>query len=135
VVPTHLSCLDCFLSGGELCRFEYAVSCAQFLAQARGGTCTIASSDATEDVLHRAFYLLENGFGPYNVFKNNCEDFAIYCKTGLLVTTKISLGGSGQAGSCSAAASFHSFFISSICDHKFLWHDIWLVVEHIALED
>jgi hypothetical protein len=135
VVPTHLSCLDCFLSGGELCRFEYAVSCAQFLAQARGGTCTIASSDATEDVLHHAFYLLENGFGPYNVFKNNCEDFAIYCKTGLLVTTKISLGGSGQTGSCSAAASFDSFFISSICDHKFLWHDIWLVVEHIALED
>ncbi|CAJ2640592.1 unnamed protein product [Trifolium pratense] len=74
-------------------------------AQARGGTCTIASSDATEDVLHRAFYLLENGFGPYNVFKNNCEDFAIYCKTGLVVTTTISLGGSGQAGSCSAAAS------------------------------
>jgi hypothetical protein len=97
--------LDCFLSGCELCLFEYAVSCAHFLAQARGGTCTIASSDATEGVLHRAFYLLENGFGPYNVFKNNCEDFAIYCKTGLLVTTKISLGGSGQAGSCSAAAS------------------------------
>ncbi|XP_045822181.1 protein LEAD-SENSITIVE 1-like [Trifolium pratense] len=100
-----LSCLDCFLSRGELCLFEYAVSCAHFLAQARGGTCTIASSDATEDVLHRAFYLLENGFGPYNVFKNNCEDFAIYCKTGLVVTTTISLGGSGQAGSCSAAAS------------------------------
>ncbi|KAK2440479.1 hypothetical protein P8452_19573 [Trifolium repens] len=100
-----LSCLDCFLSGCELCLFEYAVSCAHFLAQARGGTCTIASSDAAEGVLHRAFYLLENGFGPYNVFKNNCEDFAIYCKTGLLVTTKISLGGSGQAGSCSAAAS------------------------------
>ncbi|KAK2640414.1 hypothetical protein Ddye_028209 [Dipteronia dyeriana] len=29
--------------------------------------------------------LLEKGFGEYDVLKNNCEDFAIYCKTGLLV--------------------------------------------------
>jgi hypothetical protein len=36
-------------------------------------------------VVHRAKHLLENGFGCYNVFKNNCEDFTIYCKTGLLV--------------------------------------------------
>ncbi|KAK7305602.1 hypothetical protein VNO77_43508 [Canavalia gladiata] len=99
------SCLDCFLSGGDLYLFQYGVSTAFFLAKARGGTCTIAPSDPTEAVLHRALFLLDNGFGGYNVFNNNCEDFAIYCKTGLLVSTSISVGRSGQAASCLAAAS------------------------------
>ncbi|KAB1211102.1 hypothetical protein CJ030_MR6G018088 [Morella rubra] len=99
------SCIDCFLSGGNLYLFEYGVSLPLFVGKARGGTCTLAVSDPPEDVLRRAFYLLENGFGVYDVFKNNCEDFAIYCKTGLLVFTSISVGRSGQAASFLAAAS------------------------------
>ncbi|XP_022759413.1 uncharacterized protein LOC111305829 [Durio zibethinus] len=100
------SCLDCFLAGGNLYLFQYAVSPAIFLAKPRGGTCTIAASDSSEDVLHRASFLLRhNAFGVYNLFKNNCEDFAIYCKTGLLVITSISVGRSGQATSFLAAAS------------------------------
>ncbi|KAK4278136.1 hypothetical protein QN277_016024 [Acacia crassicarpa] len=99
----NYSCLDCFLFGGHLYRFEYGVSTAVFFAQARGGTCTRAPSDPPEDVLHRARYLLENGFGVYNVFKNNCEDFASYCKTELLVIPNISVGRSGQAASYEAA--------------------------------
>ncbi|XP_028769007.1 uncharacterized protein LOC114726570 [Neltuma alba] len=99
------SCLTCFLAGGDLYLFEYGVSPAFFLAKARGGTCTLAQSDAPEQVLHRALFLLENGFGNYNIFKNNCEDFAIYCKTGLLVFTGIGVGRSGQAASYMAAAS------------------------------
>ncbi|KAL3628145.1 importin subunit beta-3 [Castilleja foliolosa] len=91
------SCLNCFLAGGILYRFEYAVSPVLFIAKARGGTCTLAVSDAEADVIHRAEYLLENGFGCYNVFKNNCEDFAIYCKTGLLVLDQRTMGQSGQA--------------------------------------
>ncbi|KAI3471758.1 hypothetical protein Pfo_028411 [Paulownia fortunei] len=91
------SCLNCFLAGGILYRFEYAVSPALFLAKARGGTCTLAVSDADDVVIHRAKYLLDNGFGCYNVFKNNCEDFAIYCKTGLLVLDQSTMGQSGQA--------------------------------------
>ncbi|XP_057778326.1 protein LEAD-SENSITIVE 1 [Salvia miltiorrhiza] len=91
------SCLNCFLAGGILYRFEYSVSAALFLAKARGGTCTLAVSDPDVDVIHRAKYLLENGFGCYNVFKNNCEDFAIYCKTGLLVLDQSTMGQSGQA--------------------------------------
>lgn len=91
------SCLNCFLAGGILYRFEYAVGPALFLAKARGGTCTLAVSDADEIVVHRAKYLLDNGFGCYNVFKNNCEDFAIYCKTGLLVLDQSTMGQSGQA--------------------------------------
>ncbi|WCJ25092.1 NC domain-containing protein-related [Euphorbia peplus] len=99
------SCLDCFLSGGDLYRFEYGVSPALFIAKARGGTCTLAACDPPEDVLHRASFLLENGFGVYNIFKNNCEDFAIYCKTGLLIFTSLSVGRSGQACSFVAAIS------------------------------
>lgn len=99
------SCLECFLSDGELYQFQYGVSPAVFLAKARGGTCTLARSDQPEDVLYRAEYLLQNGFGGYNIFKNNCEDFAIYCKTGLLIFTTVSVGRSGQAASFIAAAS------------------------------
>ncbi|GFY97965.1 NC domain-containing protein-like protein [Actinidia rufa] len=91
------SCLNCFLSGGILYRFEYSVSPALFLTKARGGTCTLAISDPDDRVVHRANYLLDNGFGCYNVFKNNCEDFAIYCKTGLLVLDQRTMGQSGQA--------------------------------------
>ncbi|ONK57120.1 uncharacterized protein A4U43_C10F16820 [Asparagus officinalis] len=91
------SCLDCFLGGGVLYRFEYSVTRALFLAKARGGTCTLAPSDTDDAVIKRANHLLVNGFRCYNVFKNNCEDFAIYCKTGLLVAEKGVLGQSGQA--------------------------------------
>ncbi|XP_031280680.1 uncharacterized protein LOC116139150 [Pistacia vera] len=100
-----ISCIDCFLAGGDLYLFEYGVSPALFLVKARGGTCTLATSDPPEDVLHRATFLLQNGFGVYHVFKKNCEDFAIYCKTGLLVNTSISMGCSGQAASLAAAVS------------------------------
>ncbi|KAM1715295.1 hypothetical protein EV2_026492 [Malus domestica] len=99
------SCIDCFLSGSDLYLFEYGVTPAFFVAKARGGTCTLARSDPPEDVLHRASFLLQNGFGSYDIFKNNCEDFAIYCKTGLLVFTSISVGRSGQAASFVAAAT------------------------------
>lgn len=99
------SCLDCFLWGGELYLFEYGVNPAFFIAKARGGTCTLAPSDPQEVVLHRASCLLQNGFGVYDIFKNNCEDFAIYCKTGLLVSTTFSVGRSGQAASFVAMAS------------------------------
>lgn len=44
-------------------------------------------------------YLLQNGFGNYDVLGNNCEDFALYCKTGLLVMDRQGVGRSGQASS------------------------------------
>ncbi|CAM6019610.1 unnamed protein product [Sphagnum balticum] len=94
-----LSCLDCFLLGGPLYRFEYGIDPVTFLLKARGGTCTFALSDDKELVLHRAKYLLDNGFGCYHIFHNNCEDFAIYCKTGLLVVDRNMIGRSGQAAS------------------------------------
>jgi len=94
-----LSCLDCFLRNGSLYRFEYGVSSSIFLTRLRGGTCTTAASDPLQTVIHRAMHLLQHGFGSYDVFQNNCEDFALYCKTGLLILDKNGVGRSGQASS------------------------------------
>uniref|UniRef100_A0A0D9XAH5 LRAT domain-containing protein n=1 Tax=Leersia perrieri TaxID=77586 RepID=A0A0D9XAH5_9ORYZ len=100
-----LTCLDCFLRDGALHAFEYGVAPAAFLAKLRGGTCTTAAAaDPPESVVRRAMFLLQNGFGDYDVFENNCEDFAIYCKTGLLPFSgdggggdEMGIGRSGQA--------------------------------------
>lgn len=94
-----LSCLDCFLQNGSLYCFEYGVTPSVFIAKLRGGTCTTAESDPPETAIHRAMYLLQNGFGNYDVFQNNCEDFALYCKTGLLTIDRLGVGRSGQASS------------------------------------
>ncbi|KAJ6831433.1 uncharacterized protein M6B38_348910 [Iris pallida] len=94
------SCLDCFLDNGSLHKYMYGVSRYMILAKIRGGTCTTAKSDPPQAVIDRAMFLLENGFGNYDLFGNNCEDFALYCKTGLLPIKKNQgVGGSGQASS------------------------------------
>lgn len=90
------TCLDCFLNGGKLYRYEYSVNIAVFMAKMRGGTCTRAVSDADDLVVRRANDLLRIGFGSYNLFRNNCENFAVYCKTGLRVLDQRTMGQSGQ---------------------------------------
>lgn len=94
-----LSCLTCFLADCPLYRFQYGENTVTFLVKARGGTCTLAVADSAEVVIHRAKYLYDNGFGLYHLFHNNCEDFAIYCKTGLLAVDNSFIGRSGQAAS------------------------------------
>ncbi|XVF42243.1 hypothetical protein PTKIN_Ptkin01aG0345200 [Pterospermum kingtungense] len=55
------TCLDCFLDGQPLQFVEYR------------------ESNPPHEVIKTATDLLEhNGFGRYNVFANNCEDFAAY---------------------------------------------------------
>ncbi|KAM3286712.1 hypothetical protein P3S67_025511 [Capsicum chacoense] len=97
------TCLECFLSGGKLYRFQYGVSKGVFYAQVRG-TCTLAPTDSSEVVLHRAETLLaNNSFGNYKLFKNNCEDFAICCKTGY--NLHFGTGGSGASGQVAALSA------------------------------
>lgn len=117
-----LSCLDCFLGGGSLRRFEYGISPLIFVVKLRGGTCTVANSDAPKTVIHRAMHLLHNGFGSYSLFENNCEDFALYCKTGLLIHDQTAPGRSGQVSgvACAPLAAVLSsplrwFMSSPIC--------------------
>ncbi|MED6107573.1 hypothetical protein PIB30_015322 [Stylosanthes scabra] len=91
------SSLDCFLAGGDVCRYEHGVSRFYFFfRRTHGGTCTFAASDDDEIVVHRAKYLLENGFPSYDLFKNNCENFAVYCKTGKVDVEHGEVGQSGQ---------------------------------------
>ena len=92
------SCIDCFLSGGDhLYRYDYGVQRTVFLAKADGGTCTLVSfsselANSPEEVIHRAIDFLRKGFGDYDVNKNNSEDFALCCKTGLQVIPAVSVG-------------------------------------------
>ncbi|PIN01180.1 hypothetical protein CDL12_26314 [Handroanthus impetiginosus] len=65
----------------------------------------MALSDPDDVVIHRAKYLLDDGFGCYDVSKNNCEDFALYCKTELCVLDQSSMGRSGQAASAISGAT------------------------------
>ncbi|XP_052113073.1 protein LEAD-SENSITIVE 1 isoform X2 [Arachis duranensis] len=90
------SCLDCFLAGGDVCRYEYGVSQVYFFVRLRAGMCTLAASDEDEIIVRRAKYLLEKGFPSYNLFKNNCENFAVYCKTGRVDVEYGEVGQSGQ---------------------------------------
>lgn len=92
-----LTCLNCFIGTGSLYLFQYGVNKFAYVTKLRGGTCTTAPSDPPEEVTKRAEYLLKKGFGTYNVVRRNCEDFALYCKTGLLVCGKrAATGSSGQ---------------------------------------
>ncbi|CAI5495142.1 unnamed protein product [Closterium sp. Naga37s-1] len=101
------SCLRCFLHGGRLFRFDYGVSVGCFCLQMRGGTCSMAVPDAPHAVVQRARLLLKEGFGRYHVLDNNCEDFAVFCKTRALVVDKTRVGTSGQS------AAFFGFNFAS----------------------
>ncbi|TQD85851.1 hypothetical protein C1H46_028551 [Malus baccata] len=77
------TCVDCFLDGHRLYYCEYGVSYVHFLLKIPG-TCTTGRSNSADKVIARATDLLnkEQGFGDYKLFSNNCESFAIFCKTG-----------------------------------------------------
>ncbi|GBG73555.1 hypothetical protein CBR_g16898 [Chara braunii] len=98
------TCLSCFLKGGNLYRCQYGVNPAFFLANVRGGTCTMAATDSPEEVVQRARYLLEHGFGDYNLMNRNCEDFAIYCKTGLQASSGVGISGQASYAATTAKA-------------------------------
>ncbi|KAL3812931.1 hypothetical protein ACJIZ3_014199 [Penstemon smallii] len=89
-----ISCLDCFLGTGSLCLYQYDVAWYYLIAKIRGGTCTTAKSDPPEIVVKRAMDLLDHGFGEFVLLENNCEDFALYCKTG-----RFKITGSSQVSS------------------------------------
>nr|XP_043628684.1 protein LEAD-SENSITIVE 1-like [Erigeron canadensis] len=99
-----ISCLNCFTGTGNLYRYRYGVKKVEYFSKIRGGTCTIAQSDPPHEVIHRAMYLLQNNiFGGYHVVRNNCEDFALYCKTGRLIGGRPTTGSSGQVNMVSNA--------------------------------
>ncbi|KAG5623024.1 hypothetical protein H5410_008242 [Solanum commersonii] len=73
--PSHPSGSPCPRCGDQSRTEGVISSCLEgFIAKTSRRACTIAPSDPPEHVLHRAKFLLQNGFGIYNIFKNNCED-------------------------------------------------------------
>ena len=61
--------------------YKYGLSEEEFSGLPRG-TCTTRQSEDTTSVLQRAYEALREGFGQFNLVGCNCEDFAVYCKTG-----------------------------------------------------
>nr|XP_048328576.1 protein LEAD-SENSITIVE 1-like [Ziziphus jujuba var. spinosa] len=105
------SCIDCFRSGADhLYLFEYGVNPALILAKPGGGT-TLALADRPEAVLDRALnFLTSNDSNSHYRFINNGKDFAIYCKTGLLVIDNINFSRSWQAAAFFLAVTV-TFFL------------------------
>nr|XP_043628969.1 protein LEAD-SENSITIVE 1-like isoform X2 [Erigeron canadensis] len=95
----RITCIACFVKNKKrfLYRYKYNASSKFLIAKVRAGTCTTASSDPQETVMHRVNYLYKNGYGEYHLKNNNCEDFALYCKTGLWSNDKDRQGRSSQA--------------------------------------
>ncbi|KAF7139475.1 hypothetical protein RHSIM_Rhsim07G0079300 [Rhododendron simsii] len=89
-------CLDCFIGKGNLYRYEYEVPQLEYIWFRRPGTCTDDKSEPASTVIQRANSLLEKGFGNYHLQRKNCEDFALYCKTGILKIGGKGVGMSGQ---------------------------------------
>ena len=77
------TCLDCFLKGHrDIFRFRYGVSSLHFFVDTPGA-CSTAECDGAGVAIGRAEEMLRgNGFGGYDLWENNCECFAVYCKTG-----------------------------------------------------
>lgn len=82
-------CIDCFLDGETLQIYDYGVSFGEFLTR-KSGTCCGRPSKPPHEVIRAATDFLERGgFGSYDMVANNCEDFAVYCKTGSAISYQI----------------------------------------------
>ncbi|XP_014674461.1 PREDICTED: lecithin retinol acyltransferase-like [Priapulus caudatus] len=71
--------LDVFLDGGDLKIYLYGMSMWDIWYEF-GGTSTTEESDSPDTVIERAESRI--GDGGYNLFCNNCEHFALWCKLG-----------------------------------------------------
>ncbi|MFQ6627471.1 hypothetical protein Gotur_005233 [Gossypium turneri] len=103
-------CIDCFLDGGMFQIFNYRVPLLEFIARKRG-TSYLYDSKPPHRVISTATDLLErNEFGPYDMFTNNCEHFAVYCKTGS--ATSFQIEGHIPAGMLAGAAIVAAFGVT-----------------------
>lgn len=88
------TCVDCFLKahiGHKLRLFQYGVKYLDFLKN-RPGTCTTGTADPPDVTISRANDYLNRkvDFGIYHLLDNNCEMFAVDCKTGKKVSDQAS---------------------------------------------
>ncbi|OMO71952.1 hypothetical protein CCACVL1_18015 [Corchorus capsularis] len=82
------TCMDCFLEGHSLycCTYGVPSNWKTSLKNYRGLYSTSDSKPADEvvEMAHRVFKGEDKVFGQkYDLIENNCEHFAVYCKTGV----------------------------------------------------
>ncbi|KAH1105863.1 hypothetical protein J1N35_009631 [Gossypium stocksii] len=115
-------CIDCFRDGETPQIYDYGVSLLEFDIRKRG-TCSLRHSKPPHEVISAATdFLKRDGFGAYNMFGNNCEDFAVYCKTGsagshqilgrMQNATFVAAAAAGPAGLLVGAAAVAAYGIS-----------------------
>ncbi|KAG8480670.1 hypothetical protein CXB51_025215 [Gossypium anomalum] len=123
-------CIDCFLHKETLQIYDYGVPFREFSYRKRG-TCSQLHSKPPHEVISAATAFLEGArFGDYDMFKNNCEDFAVFCKTGSAESyqilghfEKVSLANAaitaavvgGPAGIILSTAALAPYVISKVC--------------------
>jgi len=79
-------CSDCFQREGEklhcLHSYAYGLPLLRFML-IRWGTCMILpDTKSPQEVINKARELHKgDGFGEYALFNNNCEHFALFCRT------------------------------------------------------
>nr|XP_034908053.1 phospholipase A and acyltransferase 4-like [Populus alba]TKR71312.1 retinoic acid receptor responder protein 3-like [Populus alba] len=79
------TCLECFLHGGSLCRYNYNVPRIRLRItfDATCPNCTTTERwESGSQIVETAKEKLKEGFGKYNLLSNNCEHFATFCSTG-----------------------------------------------------
>ncbi|KAK6946484.1 LRAT domain [Dillenia turbinata] len=75
------TCLDCFLAGQDQI-YWYAYGISRSVASSFPvGSYSTRQSRPSSEVVDCASQILESGVKDYNLFFNNCEDFAHFCKT------------------------------------------------------
>ncbi|KAI6692494.1 hypothetical protein NL676_020204 [Syzygium grande] len=95
------TCVDCFRRDGNklrsLYRYGYGRSRLGFML-ARRGTCTTSPcTKSREQVVKTATQLhADNAFGNYNLLKNNCEHFALFCRTDIRKSEQTAIFGNFQ---------------------------------------
>ncbi|XP_048134183.1 protein LEAD-SENSITIVE 1-like [Rhodamnia argentea] len=82
------TCLDCFRRDGNKLRslhcYGYGGPRLWFML-ARPGTCTtLPCTKSRDQVIEKATKLhADNAFGDYSMISNNCEHFAVFCRTNI----------------------------------------------------
>ncbi|KAI6692669.1 hypothetical protein NL676_020379 [Syzygium grande] len=79
--------LDCFRREGEklhsLRSYAYGRPLLEYWLTRLGTRTTLLDTKPPEEVVNKAWELYKgDSFGEYNLFSNNCEHFATFCKTG-----------------------------------------------------
>lgn len=86
------TCLECFLHGGSLCRYNYNVPrmILSITSHTMCPNCTTTErSKSGSEIVETAKEKLKEGFGKYNLLSNNCEHFATFCSTGTAFSQQV----------------------------------------------